>query len=120
MSPRSFQSAFVLFAAVIAAVGAQGNWTTQSSGVTARLRGVSAVSESVAWASGTGGTVLRTADAGVTWQRLRVAGAETLDFRDVDAISERTAYMLSIGPATRHASTRPSTPAHVGRAVHQP
>jgi hypothetical protein len=32
-------------------------WTVQTSGVTARLRGVSAVSERVAWASGSDSTV---------------------------------------------------------------
>jgi photosystem II stability/assembly factor-like uncharacterized protein len=77
-------------------------WTTQTSGVTARLRGVSAVSERVAWASGSGSTVLRTVDAGSTWQKLNVTN-ETLDFRDVDAIDAQTAYILSIGngPASR-------------------
>ena len=77
-------------------------WTTQTSGVTARLRGVSAVSERVAWASGSGSTVLRTVDGGQTWQKLIVAD-EALDFRDVDAIDAQTAYILSIGngPASR-------------------
>jgi photosystem II stability/assembly factor-like uncharacterized protein len=72
-------------------------WEPQTSGVTGRLRGVSAVSETVAWASGAGGTVLRTVDAGKTWTRLPVPGAEKLDFRDVDAIDDRTAWVLSIG-----------------------
>ena len=77
-------------------------WTLQSSGVTARLRGVSAVSDRVAWASGSGSTVLRTADGGATWQKLMVT-TDALDFRDVDAIDSRTAYVLSIGngPASR-------------------
>lgn len=77
-------------------------WTTQTSGVNARLRGVSAVSEQVAWASGSGSTVLRTTDGGATWQKLTVTD-ETLDFRDVDAIDPQTAYILSIGngPASR-------------------
>ena len=77
-------------------------WTEQTSGVTARLRGVSAVSERVAWASGSGSTVLRTTDAGATWQKLNVTD-ETLDFRDVDAIDDQTAYVMSIGngPASR-------------------
>lgn len=78
------------------------HWTTQTSGVTARLRGVSAVSEQVAWASGSGSTVLRTVDGGQSWQKLKVTD-ETLDFRDVDAIDAQTAYILSIGngPASR-------------------
>lgn len=73
-------------------------WEPQRSGVTARLRGVSAVSDRVAWASGAGGTVLRTADGGATWQRVAVPGAAQLDFRDVDAVSDTSAYILSIGP----------------------
>lgn len=72
-------------------------WSLQVSGTDARLRGVSAVSPRVAWASGARGTVLRTTDAGATWNRLTVGGAAALDFRDVDAIDETTAYILSIG-----------------------
>src|SRR6266850_5453501 len=78
------------------------HWTLQKSGVTSRLRGVSAVSGRLAWASGSGSTVLRTADGGATWQKLTVT-TDQLDFRDIDAIDERTAYLLSIGngPASR-------------------
>src|ERR1041384_8081325 len=77
-------------------------WTMQTSGVTVRLRGVSAVNERVAWASGAESTVLRTADGGTTWQKLTVT-SENLDFRDVDAVDAQTAYILSIGngPASR-------------------
>lgn len=80
------------------AAAAVPHWTPQTSGVTARLRGVSAVSDRVAWASGAGGTVLRTADGGATWQKLSIPEADKLDFRDIDAVSETTAYTLSIGP----------------------
>ena len=71
-------------------------WTLQTTGVNARLRGVSAVNERVAWASGSGATVLRTTDGGATWKKLSVT-TETLDFRDIDAIDPQTAYVLSIG-----------------------
>jgi photosystem II stability/assembly factor-like uncharacterized protein len=71
-------------------------WVPLSSGVAATFRGVSTVSDAVAWASGSGGTVLRTADGGTTWQPLTVT-TDRLDFRDVDAIDARTAYALSIG-----------------------
>jgi len=83
----------VLLAAALAAVRVE----PQSSGVTARLRGVSAVSSSVAWASGAGGTILRTVDGGRTWQPRPVPTAESADFRDVDAFDDRVAYVLSIG-----------------------
>ena len=72
-------------------------WTSVPTGVTARLRGVSAVSPRIVWASGTGGTVIHTEDGGATWIRSTVPGAEALDFRDIDAFDARTAYVLSIG-----------------------
>ena len=71
-------------------------WTVQTSGATARLRGVSAVNVQVAWASGAASTVLRTADGGTTWKKLQVT-TDVLDFRDIDAIDAGTAYLLSIG-----------------------
>lgn len=89
---------FALTSLLTAAAPGGPRWEAQTSGVTARLRGVSAVNSKVAWASGAGGTVVRTADGGSTWTRLTVPDAEKLDFRDVDAISETTAYILSIGP----------------------
>jgi photosystem II stability/assembly factor-like uncharacterized protein len=72
------------------------HWVIQNSGTTTRLRGVSAVSHRVAWASGSGSTVLRTADGGATWQKLTVT-TDALDFRDIDALDSQTAYVLSIG-----------------------
>ena len=72
-------------------------WSMQSSGVTARLRGISAVTSEVAWASGAMGTVIRTSDGGSTWRNVSVPDATALDFRDIDAVDERTAYVLSIG-----------------------
>ena len=77
-------------------------WTVQTSGVSQRLRGVSAVSEQVVWASGAGSTILRTADGGVSWQQF-IVSPDALDFRDIDAIDAQTAYVMSIGngPASR-------------------
>ena len=77
-------------------------WTVQTSRVNVRLRGVSAVSDRVAWASGAGSTVLRTTDGGATWQKLTVT-SDALDFRDIDAVDAQTAYVLAIGngPASR-------------------
>lgn len=88
-----------LGAAALAAVGVAAQpWLPQPSGVSVRLRGVSAVSDRVAWASGAGGTVLRTTDGGASWRSLAVPDAGSLDFRDVDAIDADVAYLLSIGP----------------------
>jgi photosystem II stability/assembly factor-like uncharacterized protein len=87
----------ILIAILLAPVALAPAWTLQTSGGNARLRGVSAVSETVAWASGSGNTILRTEDAGSTWKRLANPATDRLDFRDVDAVGERVAYVLSIG-----------------------
>ena len=97
MRPMLSLAVIALAAATLTAQAPVVRWLPQSSGVTARLRGVSAVSPAVGWASGAAGTVLRTTDAGTTWQRLTVPGAEALDFRDIDATDARTAHVLSIG-----------------------
>jgi len=81
----------------VLSVIAMAQWTPQTSGTTARLRGVSAVNAKVAWASGSRGTYVRTIDGGASWQAGTVPGAERLDFRDVDAFDANTAYLLSIG-----------------------
>jgi photosystem II stability/assembly factor-like uncharacterized protein len=76
---------------------AQTAWRQEASGTTASLRGLSVVSDKVAWASGAQGTVLRTID-GVRWQVINVPDAEKLDFRDIQAFDEKTAVIMSAGP----------------------
>jgi photosystem II stability/assembly factor-like uncharacterized protein len=71
---------------------------TQSSHTTEDLRGVSAVSQQIAWASGTHGTYLRTTDAGRTWIPAQLPNATTLDFRGVVAFSADEAFLMSAGP----------------------
>jgi photosystem II stability/assembly factor-like uncharacterized protein len=83
-------------AVVLALAFVAPTWSLQASGVNARLRGVSAVNARVAWASGSGSTVLRTEDGGASWKKLTVT-SDKLDFRDIDAIDEKTTYVLSIG-----------------------
>ncbi len=87
----------VLLPALLALGSVGMQWEPQTSGTSVRLRGVSAVDGRVAWASGDKGTFVRTTDGGKTWTAGTVPGAEALDFRDVDAFSASTAYLLSIG-----------------------
>ncbi len=77
-------------------LAAEIGFVSQNSGVAASLRGLAAVSDQVAWASGTGGTVLLTTD-GATWQRRPVPGADALDFRDIEAFNARRAVVLAAG-----------------------
>lgn len=89
----------VLMIIALASVAARGQWMRQNVNTKASFRGLSVVNEKVVWASGTGGTVIRTADGGATWKVMTVPGAEKLDFRDIEAFDEKTAYILSIGNA---------------------
>ncbi len=75
------------------------NGELQKSGTTANLRGIHSVDGSIAWASGTEGTVLRTEDGGTHWQKCAVPpGADKLDFRGVWAWDANSAMVLSSGP----------------------
>jgi photosystem II stability/assembly factor-like uncharacterized protein len=76
-----------------------GPWELEESESTAGLRGIHSVGNGVVWASGTGGTVLRSEDTGYLWQLCAVPpGASKLDFRGVWAWDEKTALVLSSGP----------------------
>src|SRR5262249_8879316 len=72
-------------------------WQTQTIGTQADFRDLCVVSPNVAWVSGTQGTFARTTDGGRSWSGGTVAGADKLDFRDVEAFGETTAYLLSAG-----------------------
>ena len=80
-------------------------WEVQTSGLDTNLRGVSAAYAPDAkgapmpavWASGSNGVILRSLDTGKTWQRLHVAGGDTLDFRGIATFNAVTAYVMSSG-----------------------
>jgi photosystem II stability/assembly factor-like uncharacterized protein len=83
--------------AVPAAATPGPTWRLHPTGSDARLRGLSAVSPLVAWASGSAGTILRTVDGGKTWEQKAPAGTGTLEFRDIQAFDAQHAVALSIG-----------------------
>lgn len=74
--------------------------TSQSSGTTNNLIAVSPVDARVVWASGRNGTFTVTTNGGQTWKAGVVKGAESLEFRDVQGVSEKIAYLLSVGKDT--------------------
>jgi photosystem II stability/assembly factor-like uncharacterized protein len=74
--------------------------TPQTSGTTQLLIAVSPVNSRVVWAAGTGGTYVVTTNGGETWTPGVVPGAESLQFRDVQGVSDKVAYLLSIGDNT--------------------
>jgi photosystem II stability/assembly factor-like uncharacterized protein len=90
--------AILLLISLIVVPISYGQWAIQDSKSTADLRGVDSVGNGVAWASGSGGTVLRTTDAGKTWTRCTTPpDAAKLDFRGVQAFDEKTAIVMSSG-----------------------
>jgi photosystem II stability/assembly factor-like uncharacterized protein len=100
-----FAIAIPALSTVFCAGQANPSWQLQDSGSTASLRGIHAVNRSIAWASGTGGTVLKTTDAGAHWQKCAIpdqaADGATLDFRGVEAWSANTAIVMASGPGDK-------------------
>lgn len=101
MSKRSL---LVFVIAAFASVSAEGKpkpgqpkLTPQNSGTTNGLIAVSPVNPQVVWASGRAGTFVVTTDGGKTWRAGVVPGAEELQFRDVEGVSAKVAYLQSIG-----------------------
>jgi photosystem II stability/assembly factor-like uncharacterized protein len=84
----------------LALAGVAAVWTPQVSGSTSELRGLAVGNAAHAWASGAGGTVLRTTD-GEHWEKIAVDGGEALDFRDVEALSSDVLVLMAAGPGNQ-------------------
>lgn len=84
--------------------GAQqtGPWQTLESGTTANLRGIDSVNGKIAWAGGSGGTVLKTTDGGAHWTKC-ASPDSTLDFRGVQGFDAQTAIVMASGPGSKSA-----------------
>ena len=74
--------------------------TPQASSTEQGLIAVHAVDDEVVWAAGARGTFTVTRDGGKTWRAGTVPGADSLQFRDVHGVSDRVAWLLSIGNGT--------------------
>jgi photosystem II stability/assembly factor-like uncharacterized protein len=92
-------------------------WKQFQSPGKASLRGLSPISEQVCWASGSGGTWLKTKDGGASWQMGTVAGLDTVDFRSIHAFDAQTAVVASAGqPAVIY---RTEDGGNIWKKVHQ-
>ena len=99
------------FLVAIVSAPAHAQWQLAPVGVNAEFRGLSIVSDRVAWASGTRGTVVRTVDGGITWVVDTVSGASSLDLRSVVGLSADVAVAASIP------NSRDSTPSRIFRTA---
>lgn len=61
------------------------------------FRGMSIVSDQVAWVSGSAGTIGKSLDGGKTWTWIKPLGYEKLDFRDIEAFSAEKAIVVNAG-----------------------
>ncbi|SEB22004.1 WD40/YVTN/BNR-like repeat-containing protein [Pedobacter hartonius] len=61
------------------------------------IRGISVISDSIAWVSGSNGAIGKTTDGGKIWKWTKPKGYEKLDFRDIEAFDENRAVIINAG-----------------------
>jgi photosystem II stability/assembly factor-like uncharacterized protein len=77
------------------------SWTIQTSGTTALLYSVKAVSNLIGWAAGAGAVVRRTTDGGATWGNGNPnPGVITGDIYNIEALDANTAWVTTSPAAT--------------------
>ena len=90
------KSAVILACSLVTAT-ADAQWRILDSHTTADLKGIDAVTNGVAWASGANGVVLRTED-GRTWQTCAVPpDAANLDFTSIQGFDTKAVVVMSSG-----------------------
>ena len=68
-----------------------------TTGKNTSMRGLSVLSNSVAWVSGSNGQIGKTLDGGKTWVWTQPKGYEKLDFRDIEAFDDLKAIVVNAG-----------------------
>ena len=71
--------------------------STVSTGTNTSIRGMSVVSDSVAWVSGSNGFIGRSTDGGKEWTWTKPKGYEKFDFRDIEAFDKNHAVIVNAG-----------------------
>lgn len=72
-------------------------WEIMNTPVKASLRGLSAVTKDIVWASGSGGIWLKSLDGGQTWTHGIIADMDSVDFRSIYAFDAEKAIVVSAG-----------------------
>ena len=76
---------------------AAAQWEPMETGTRAEFRSAAAPADSVLWAGGRGGVVLRTVDRGATWRTDTIPGARNLFLIGISARGADTAVVLGTG-----------------------
>lgn len=71
--------------------------STLTSGPLKSIRGMSVVTDSLLWVSGTDGMVGKSEDGGRNWQWTRVVECDSCDWRDIEAFSSQEALVINAG-----------------------
>lgn len=79
----------------------QSPWQVIPLNTKASLRGLNVFNDQEIWTSGSQGTVAHSYDGGKSWRVTQIEGAAELDFRDVHALEEGTAVVMSVGSPSR-------------------
>ena len=61
------------------------------------IRSIQAFDDSTIWATGNSGTILKSFDAGESWDVMTIPGHESSDFRDLQLFGKKKAIVMSIG-----------------------
>lgn len=88
---------FLLLLAPLLSFAQQYSLKQLATGKNTSMRGISVVSDQIAWVSGSNGQVGKTNDGGVTWEWTQPKGYEKLDFRDIEAFDEQNAVIVNAG-----------------------
>lgn len=84
---------------VLPFIGFAQNYTLKqlTAGKSTSMRGLSVISDQIAWVSGSNGHVGKTVDGGKTWVWTQPKGYEKLDFRDIEAFDAQNAIIVNAG-----------------------
>ncbi len=78
-------------------------WTPITLDTKASFRAIRSLGSHI-WIAGTRGTVIHSADGGGHFKVSQVPGADSLDFRDLAILSDKTVLLMSAGPAENGAA----------------
>jgi photosystem II stability/assembly factor-like uncharacterized protein len=94
------------FAAIILVVASNSaafaQWRIFQTQKTVNMRAVHAVNPTICWIGGSNGNIFRTTNGGEKWSSFKVAGADSLDFRDIHGFNKQTAIAMSAGLAEQN------------------